>query len=89
MEPQIIKYLEEPPSESELQDLLQKLGIKAEALVRKGEAIYKEQLKGKNLSEAEWIRAMVQYPKLIERPIVVKGERAVIGRPPQNVEALP
>jgi len=67
---------------------LKKLSIPAEKLIRKSEAIYKEHFKGKDLSEAKWIDAMAKYPKLIERPIVIKGNKAIIGRPPQNVEKL-
>lgn len=85
---EIVKYLEDVPTAAELKDLLNKLGIPAEKLLRKGEAIFKENYKGKNLSEDEWIEAMIQNPKLIERPIVVKGDKAVLGRPPQNVEEL-
>ena len=73
---------------SELEGILAKLGIAAQDLVRKGEAIYKEQYKGKELSEQEWIAAMIAHPKLIERPIVIKGDRAVIGRPPEQVDTL-
>jgi len=64
------------------------LGIAAEELIRKGETVYKENFKGKNLTEEEWISAMVAYPKLIERPIVVKNGKAAIGRPPENVLAI-
>ncbi|UXP32554.1 arsenate reductase (glutaredoxin) [Reichenbachiella agarivorans] len=81
----IIEYLKTPLTENELTTLIQQLGISAESLVRKGENIYKEQYKGKNLSENQWVEAMVQNPILIERPIVVKNGRAVIGRPPENV----
>lgn len=88
IEPEIIKYLDTPPSSSELREILKKLGIKAEQLVRKSEKIYKENYKGKTLSEEQWIEAMVKHPKLIERPIVIKGNKAVIGRPPQNVLEL-
>ena len=56
--------------------------------IRKGEVEFKENYKGKTLSEPEWIDAMVKFPKLIERPIVVKGNKAVIGRPPENVLTL-
>ena len=83
-----IEYLKTPPTIDEIKELLNKLGIKAEDLIRKGEAIYKEQFKRKELTEEEWIEAMVQYPKLIERPIVVKDDKAVIGRPLENVEKL-
>ena len=61
------------------------MGIKPEKLLRKGEADYKENFKGKILSDDEWISAMVQYPKLIERPIVVCDNKAILGRPPENV----
>lgn len=84
----IVEYLKETPSEDQLKELLQKLGMEAEALVRKSEAIYKEQYKGKTMNEDEWIAAMVEHPKLIERPIVVKGDKAVLGRPPENVRTL-
>ncbi len=85
---EIVKYLEDIPTATELKDLLGKLGIPAEKLLRKGEAIFKENFKGKNFSEDKWIEVMIQNPKLIERPIVVKGDKAVLGRPPQNVESL-
>lgn len=88
LEPEIVEYLKTPLDASELGDLLQMLGIPAEKLIRKGEAIFKELYKGKNLSEDEWIQAMVAHPKLIERPIVVKDSRAVLGRPPENVQDL-
>lgn len=84
----IVEYLKEVPTHSELSDLLQKLGIKAEELVRKNEPAFKAHYKGKDLSESEWINAMIAEPKLIERPIVVKGEKAVIGRPPEKVLEL-
>ncbi|MEO1515776.1 MAG: arsenate reductase (glutaredoxin) [Bacteroidota bacterium] len=85
VEADIVLYLQNPPSEAELADIVQKLGIRPEQLVRKGEAIYKEQFKGRVLSDEEWVDAMVRFPKLIERPIVIKGDKAVIGRPPENV----
>jgi len=83
-----IEYLKTPLSKAELQDLLKKLNLKAEALIRKGEAVYKDNFKGKELTEQQWIDAMIKYPKLIERPIVVKGDKAVIGRPIENVIEL-
>jgi len=88
VEPQIVLYLQDVPSREELKELLGKLGMEAKALVRKGEAAYKEHYKGKDLSEEEWIDAMLTHPKLIERPIVVLGNNAVLGRPPENVKAL-
>ncbi|MEM1324274.1 MAG: arsenate reductase (glutaredoxin) [Bacteroidota bacterium] len=86
--PDIVLYLNTPPSKTELQQLVQQLGISPEGLIRKSEAIYKEHFKGKTLSDEEWLEAMVTYPKLIERPIVVKDGKAIIGRPPENVQAL-
>jgi arsenate reductase len=81
----VIDYLKIPPTKSELKDLLKKLNIPAKDLVRKGEQAFKDHYKGKELSEDEWIDAMIKYPKLIERPIVVNGDKAVIGRPPEKV----
>ena len=83
--PKIIEYLNEPPSESEMKDILSKLDIQPEELLRKTESIYKDQFKGKDLSGDEWIKVMIKNPKLIERPIVINKEKAVIGRPPENV----
>ena len=80
-----IEYLKTPLTKKEIKGLLAKLKIPAEDLIRKGEKDFKENFKGKTLTENQWIDAMVKYPKLIERPIVVKGNRAVIGRPIQNV----
>ncbi|MDX1407543.1 MAG: arsenate reductase (glutaredoxin) [Saprospiraceae bacterium] len=88
LEPEIIEYLKDTPSQAEIGRLLKALDIKAEDLIRKNEPVYKEKFKGKQLTQKEWIKAMVTYPKLIERPIVVKGRKAVIGRPPENVLAL-
>lgn len=81
----IIDYLNTPPSEKELSEIITMLGISPQELIRKGEAIYKENFKGRNLSDKEWIAAMVSNPKLIERPIVIKDGQAVIGRPPERV----
>jgi len=81
----IIKYLEEPPTKKELKQILELLNIKPIALVRKNEQIWKDNFKGKDLSQNEVIDAMIANPKLIERPIVVKNNKATIGRPPENV----
>ena len=85
---EVIEYLKTIPSKEELQLLLKKLGLKASEIIRKNEAVFKEKFKGKVLSEEEWVEAMVANPKLIERPIVVKGNQAVLGRPPENVNEL-
>ena len=84
--PTIVKYLETPPNVDELTKVLSKLGLKAEQIVRKGEALYKELgLAGKTLSNEEWISVLVENPQLMERPIVVNGDKAAIGRPIEAV----
>ncbi|MCA9071595.1 MAG: arsenate reductase (glutaredoxin) [Planctomycetaceae bacterium] len=89
IEPEVIHYLDCPPSTSELEQILDKLGIEPRELMRKGEAIYKELgLGSRELSRAEAIQLLHENPKLIERPIVVRGDRAVLGRPPENVQEL-
>tara|TARA_B100000900_G_C20497750_1_gene682393 strand:+ start:484 stop:822 length:339 start_codon:yes stop_codon:yes gene_type:complete len=88
VEPEVLLYLENIPTVSELKKLLSKLGIKPIQLIRKGEKDWKENYNGKELSDVQIIDAMVAYPKLIERPIVVKGNKAVIGRPPENALEL-
>jgi arsenate reductase len=88
VEPTVVEYLKTPPGAAELRAILDKLGMKPEALLRKGEEVFKTQFAGRVLSDAEWIDAMVANPILIERPIVVRGARAVIGRPPQRVVEL-
>lgn len=85
---EIRKYLEKPPSKAELHDVLQKLGVRPLTLIRKSEEIYKNLYQGKDLSDEEWIEVMVNHPRLIERPIVISGDQAVIGRPPENVRDL-
>jgi len=85
VEPEIVLYLKTPPSKEELQTLIKQLNIQPSQLLRKGEKIYKEQFKGKEIAEAAWIDIMIAHPKLIERPIVVKDGKAVLGRPPENV----
>lgn len=88
VEIEIIKYLEQVPSKNELKEILKKLNIPAEKLLRKGESIFKENYKGQHLSNEEWINVMIKHPQLIERPIVINGDKAVIGRPPKNIETL-
>ncbi|WP_045826080.1 arsenate reductase (glutaredoxin) [Teredinibacter turnerae] len=89
IEPTVIKYLETPPTPQELRDLLTKLDMPARDLLRKGEDAYKENnLSDPQLSDEALIEAMVKFPKLIERPIVVKGKKAIIGRPPERVHTL-
>ena len=89
VEPEVVLYLETPPAADELDEILGKLGLEPMELVRRGEEIYKELgLGGRELSRQELIDLMVAHPKLIERPIVIAGERAVLGRPPENVTEL-
>lgn len=87
VEPQVVLYLDTPPSVAELKKLLQQLGFtSARELMRKKEDLYKElKLADETLSEEQLLQAMVSNPKLIERPIVVKGSKARIGRPPEQV----
>lgn len=82
---EIIKYLEELPSENELTEIINILNIPPIDLVRKTEKIWKENYKGKKLSNSEIVSAMIENPKLIERPIVINGNKAVIGRPSSNI----
>ena len=86
---EVIRYLDAPPSEQELRQILKLLGIPAKDLVRRGEPLFKELGLGtKELTEAQWVSLLVANPKLIERPIVVHGDKAAIGRPIEQVEAL-
>lgn len=86
VEPNIVRYLDTPPTPSALRTLLKQLGLSARQLLRTGEDVYRSMdLKRPELSEDELIQAMSQHPKLIERPILVYGNRAVLGRPPEKV----
>jgi arsenate reductase len=85
---EVVKYLDDVPSKEELKTLIAYLGIAPIDLVRKTEAIWKEKFKGKTLTDEEVITAMAENPKLIERPIVVNGKKAVVGRPPENISKL-
>ncbi|MBZ9786058.1 arsenate reductase (glutaredoxin) [Psychroflexus sp. CAK57W] len=85
---EIIKYLEDIPSKSDIESILDKLKISPIDLVRTQEKIWKENFKGKTLSDSDLINALHEYPKLIERPIVVNENKAVIGRPPENIKGI-
>lgn len=87
-QPEIIKYMDNPPTDEELNKILSKLDMEPQDLLRKGEKIYKEKFKDKDFSREEWVRIMTENPKLIERPVVIEGNKAVIGRPPENVKEL-
>ena len=89
IDPEIILYLDSPPKATQLKAVLAMLAISPRDLLRKGEGDYKEQgLADKSLTDAYLIKMMCQFPKLIERPIVIKGNKAVLGRPPENALAL-
>ena len=88
IEPEIVLYLETPLDARQIKGLLGKLGMSAAGLVRRGEDDYKASGLGRDSGEAEIIAGMGACAKLIERPIVVRGDRAVLGRPPENVLEL-
>jgi arsenate reductase (glutaredoxin) len=86
--PEVVKYLENPPAKTELEAALKKLQISPAELVRRGEAVFKTLMLSEKSSDQEWISAMVNNPILIERPVIMNDDRAVIGRPPENVREL-
>lgn len=81
---EVRNYLENPPSEAEIAEVLKKAGIHARELIRTGEAVYKEKFKGKELSEEDWIKAMAENPILIERPVIIRGKKG----PPEKVSEI-
>ncbi|ARS39057.1 arsenate reductase (glutaredoxin) [Sphingobacteriaceae bacterium GW460-11-11-14-LB5] len=85
---EVIYYLETPPGKSELEEIIRKLGIKPLELIRKGEKVFTENYKGKTLTDEEWIDVMVAHPILIERPIIISGEQAVIARPTEKIKEI-
>jgi arsenate reductase (glutaredoxin) len=89
IKPEIIEYLkDEPFTEKSLSDVIQKLGIKPQDLIRTQEAIYKQNYKGKDFTDQEWIKILVENPKLIRRPIIIKGDQAVVGDIVEHIDAL-
>ena len=85
---QIVEYLKSPLSEEELKKLLMLLNKKPQEMIRTQEAVYKQNFKGKNFTDDEWVKIMVENPKLIKRPIVVKGNKAVWGDPAEEIDKL-
>jgi arsenate reductase len=85
---EIVEYLKNPLTENELKELLMKLNKKPQEMIRTQEAVYKQNFKGKNFTDDEWIKIMIENPKLIKRPIVVKDNKAVWGDPAENIEEL-
>mgnify|MGYP000571996343 CR=1 FL=1 len=87
--PQVVLYLDEPPNREQLEEILGKLGMGIRDLLRQGEAEYKQyQLGDSSISEDIVFEIVAEHPRLIERPIIVRGERALIGRPPERVLEL-
>lgn len=85
---EVVYYLETPPNKSELKEIIRKLGIKPLELIRKGEKVFAEIYKGKTLNDEEWVDAMVAHPILIERPIIISGDQAVIARPTEKIKEI-
>ena len=85
LEPQLVLYMKEPLLPTELQELLDKLNMQAEELVRTKENIWKEEFADKELTHEEVLLAMIEYPQLMERPILENGDKAVVGRPPEKI----
>lgn len=83
-----VDYIEETLSATRLKQLLQSAGLKPQDALRKNEPVYREHVAGKDLSEAQLIQLMVRHPELIQRPIVVRGDKAVLARPVKNLEEL-
>lgn len=89
VEPEIVEYLKTPPSAAELDRVLKLLGLEPQDIMRKKEAAYKDLgLAGKKLSRKEAIKTLIENPSLIERPIVIADNKAVLGRPPESVKVL-
>jgi arsenate reductase (glutaredoxin) len=80
-----IEYLVNTPTASELKEVIKMLGMTAHEFLRKKEPLYKEKYEGKKLTEAQWIKVMVENPILIERPVVIRDGKAIIARPPESV----
>ena len=87
-DPKVIEYLKTPPNVKELINICKTLGKRPKDIIRKGEQEYKALKINKIVSDDDLLKAMVRHPKLIERPIVIKGEKGIIGRPPENVLKL-
>jgi len=89
VEPKVVKYMKDAPlTEEKLKELLMKLNEKPQNIIRTQEKLYKDNFKGKNFTEDEWVKILVENPRLIQRPIVEGKYKAVIGNPPQNIDGL-
>jgi arsenate reductase (glutaredoxin) len=85
---EIIDYIKNPLSELQIDELIQKTGLGAEQLIRKQEDFFKKELKGRTLSHKEWVKAIASEPKLLQRPVVVNGQKAVLANPPENINSI-
>ena len=88
VEYEIIEYLKTPFTEAELKDVLIKMNKKPAEVIRLQEDVYKKNFKGRNFTDDEWVKILIEYPKLIQRPIVMKNYKAVLGDPPENIDGL-
>ncbi|MEA3477689.1 MAG: arsenate reductase (glutaredoxin) [Bacteroidota bacterium] len=88
IEPEVIEYLKNSLSEAELKDILVRLNMKPREIIRTQEVVYKSDFKGKQFTDDEWVKILIENPRLIQRPIVVKAYKAVIGDPVDNIETL-
>jgi arsenate reductase len=85
---ELIEYLKNPINENELKDILMKLNVKPIEMIRTQEDIYKKEFKGKDFNDEEWVKIMVENPKLIKRPIIIKDYKAVWADPPENMDDM-
>jgi len=83
--PRVVKYLDDPPSREELAFVIEKLGIEPRALMRRNEDVYKSMNLDSIHDRELLLKAMLEHPRLIERPVVIRGDRVALGRPPENV----
>ena len=84
----VVEYLKDPPSEAEVAAIVHKLGMAPAELVRTNETVFRQKYSGRTLTDDQWIQALAADPILLQRPIVVRGDDAVIGRPPENAKRL-
>ncbi|HKL08670.1 MAG TPA: arsenate reductase (glutaredoxin) [Bacteroidales bacterium] len=89
IEPEIIEYLKDRPfTEKSLKELLKKLNLKPQDMIRTQEKEYKQHFKGKDFTDDEWVKILVEHPKLIQRPVIVIDDKAVLGDPVENIDPI-
>jgi arsenate reductase len=84
----VVEYFRNPISRETLKDILMKMNVRPHELIRTQEDVYKSDFAGKQFNDEEWIDILLEYPRLMKRPIVVKGYRAVVGQPLEEIEKL-